>query len=280
VTRTFDTPQPPSLKVELPAGEIEVVTEAELTQTTVELEARRDDEDSRDALRDARIELRDSALGGPEVTVVVSEQRRWFGFGRGPEFRLRIRAPFGSTLAVRTRSADLDARGIVGELDLQGTSGDVRVEHVDRETRVKVVSGDVQVGHAGGEAEVNTVSGDVVLRVAGGRTSITTVSGDLTVREALDSLTANSVSGDQRIDSVLDGRVSLQSVSGDVRVGVRRGSGVHLDISSMSGDVESELVPGDDPGAADGPVVELKVKTLSGDVDVVRAPAGADLPAA
>jgi hypothetical protein len=272
VTRseTFETPQRPTLKLELPAGAIEVET-TETSQTTVQLESRRDDEDSRDALADARIEIRESALGGPEITVAISEHRRWFGFGRSPEFLLRVRAPLESNLWVRTRSADVEARGIVGELDFQGTSADVRVEHVAAGARTKSVSGDLQLGHAGGDAELNSVSGDIAVGTAGGRCSVTTVSGDITIRHALDSLTANSVSGDQRIDSVLAGRVSLQSVSGDVRVGVQRGSGVQFDVSSMSGDVESELTD-DDEHSFQGPLVELKVKTMSGDVDVVRGP--------
>ena len=56
-----------------------------------------------------------------------------------------------------------------------------------------------------------------------------------------------------------------------VRVGIRRGSRVFIDARSMSGDVESELDVGDEPFADDGPLVQLEVTTMSGDVEVVRA---------
>jgi hypothetical protein len=39
----------------------------------------------------------------------------------------------------------------------------------------------------------------------------------------------------------------------------------------MSGDVESDLEVGDEPVAEEGPLVELQVTTMSGDVEVVRA---------
>ena len=39
----------------------------------------------------------------------------------------------------------------------------------------------------------------------------------------------------------------------------------------MSGDVSSELEVGDEVPEEDGPLVELKVTAMSGDVEVVRA---------
>ena len=63
--------------------------------------------------------------------------------------------------------------------------------------------------------------------------------------------------------------------SGDVRVGIARGTRVWVDAASVAGDLGSELgLEGE--GAADEPegaVVPLHVKTVSGDVAVVRAAA-------
>jgi hypothetical protein len=65
-------------------------------------------------------------------------------------------------------------------------------------------------------------------------------------------------------------------VSGDVRVGVGRGTRVWIDAGTISGDLGSELGlddtdPADDAGAGGGLVVPLHVKTVSGDVSIVRA---------
>jgi hypothetical protein len=67
----------------------------------------------------------------------------------------------------------------------------------------------------------------------------------------------------------------VQSVSGDVRVGIGRGTRVWVDATSVSGTLESELGLGDhqDGGDEEDGVVPLRVKTVSGDVSIVRAAA-------
>ena len=70
---------------------------------------------------------------------------------------------------------------------------------------------------------------------------------------------------------------SVKTVSGDVRVGVGRGTRVWIDATSVSGDLGSELglddrePDTDEPDPGGGPVVPLHVKTVSGDVSIVRA---------
>ena len=66
-----------------------------------------------------------------------------------------------------------------------------------------------------------------------------------------------------------EGKVELKSVSGDMLVGVRRGSRVWMDVKTVTGDARSELDSGDDDG--EGPLVELKATAMSGDIKIVRA---------
>ena len=80
-----------------------------------------------------------------------------------------------------------------------------------------------------------------------------------------------TASGDQQVGSVMEGKVDLSSASGDIRVGIKRGSRVWVDARSMSGEVSSELEVGEDMPGDDGPLVELQVTAMSGDVQVVRA---------
>jgi hypothetical protein len=80
------------------------------------------------------------------------------------------------------------------------------------------------------------------------------------------------------LDAVTAGDVSVQAVSGDVQIGVRRGSLVYVDASSLSGDTRSELELGDLPSAEDGPRIDLRLKTVSGDISVVRAAMPAPTP--
>ena len=51
------------------------------------------------------------------------------------------------------------------------------------------------------------------------------------------------------------GQIKLQSVSGDVRVGIRPGTRLHIDANSTSGDVSSDLdvkdTPSDTPSGSE-----------------------------
>jgi hypothetical protein len=253
---TFAAPGPLRLEVKLPAGEIEIEA-GDTGEAVVELDALRGDER---IIEEARVELR-----GDELRVEVRDRGR-----RGAEVGLRMAVPTGSALNAATASADLTARGTLGETELKSASADLGLEQVAG-LRVKSASGDVHVGHVGGDARVQIASGDVGLARVAGEAEIAAASGDVHVGEAGAALKVQSASGDLRVDRVAVGRVELTSASGDVRVGIQRGSRVFLDIRSASGEVESELEVGDEPTDEEGPLVELKVTTMSGDVSLLRA---------
>lgn len=257
--KSFDTTGPLRLALRIPAGGIEIEAE-ETEQAVVVLRG------DADVLDTAIVELR-----GDELRVEIPERRGLLGF-RQPEVRLELRCPPGSSAAVRTRSADLRARGRLGRVEVATASGDVDLEQADG-VSVKSASGDLSVVEAAGDVDANTASGDVELGHVHGDLVANLVSGDLSVRAADGSVTVSSVSGDVRLSAVTAGRVRASSVSGDVEIGVRRGSRVDVDASTLSGDTRSELDLGGDPVGGDGPLVELRIKTVSGDVSVVRAPA-------
>jgi DUF4097 and DUF4098 domain-containing protein YvlB len=145
---------------------------------------------------------------------------------------------------------------------------------------VKTASGDLTAREVAGGVNVQTASGDVRIDVAQGAVSIASVSGDVRIDEAYDNVSANTVSGDQELGAVMTGRVTSQSVSGDVRIAVRRGSRVFLDCNTLSGDTSSELDVTADAPTGDGPLVEIKAKTVSGDIKITRAAAPATSAAA
>jgi DUF4097 and DUF4098 domain-containing protein YvlB len=170
----------------------------------------------------------------------------------------------------------VDARGEYGSVEVKSASGDVTVQETRRDARVKTASGDVHLEQVGGRLDVNSVSGDLHVDSVARDTNAQLVSGDLYIREAGDSVTGNTVSGDQRLETVSTGRMDLRAISGDVSVGIREGSRLFVDANTVSGSTSSELELGDAPSgesAADSPLVELFVKTVSGDVRIERAPA-------
>jgi DUF4097 and DUF4098 domain-containing protein YvlB len=268
----FETPGELTLDLRVPAGRIEIETVDGAT-TEVELDARGGSDQARELLEDARIELREVGAGH-EVIVDVDERRGiGFAFLRKLEVRLTIRAPEGANVRSETASADLRGRGRFGWLEAKAASGDVDFDDVAGEATVEAASGDVRVASVSGNADISTASGDVKLGRVGGELSARAASGDVSVDEAGSTVKVRTASGDQRIGGVVAGSVELQSMSGDIKVGIRQGSNVWVDARAMSGDLNSEVELGDEPPEADAPLVELRAASMSGDIVVVRAPA-------
>jgi hypothetical protein len=268
--QTFEVSGPVELDLRVAAGEIEIDPSLE---GRVEIELTAYDDETQRAVDAARIELQENR-DRPRVLVDVPLRRGGFGFalvfGRSG-VTCRVRCPEGSIVHLRSKSADLRARGSIGALNVQTASGDVEVDRVLGDLNVKSASGELEAREIGGSASVQTASGDVEIGVVRGPVTIAAVSGDVSIGAAYDNVNANTVSGDQQHGAVMTGRVAAQSVSGDVSIGVRRGSRVFLDCNTVSGDTSSELELTSDAPAGDGPLVEIKAKTVSGDITITRA---------
>jgi len=271
--KSFDVQGPVELDVRLTSGDIEVDPTAE---GRVEIELIAHDEESQRLVDNARIEL--SPHGHRPTILVDVPQKKGFSisiFGRSG-IECRIRCPHDSGLSVRTKSADISARGTLGGLNVQTASGDLDVNRVSGGVNVKSASSDFSAREVGGGVNIQTASGDIDLSIARGPINVTSVSGDISIGEAYDNVNANSVSGDQDHGAVMQGVVAAHSVSGDVTIAVRRGSKAFLDCTTVSGDTTSELELTSDAPAGDGPLVEIRAKTVSGDIRITRAPAPAD----
>jgi hypothetical protein len=267
---THQTPQPPRLRLRLPAGRIEVTTWDE-PSTDVVVEPLSNDQACTEAAAAVRQELR-SGGDGPELVIETAARRGVFGFRREPELRYTIRAPQGSSIDADTASADVMAAGRFAEVKVETASGDVSVGEVSGSATIKTVSGDVDVIRVGGALRCSTVSGDADLGPVTGEITAASVSGDVRVGAAASSVTAKSVSGDLLLDAVSRGEVKLQSVSGDITVGVVRGARLWMDVASLSGATQSDLEP---PEGADGADREIDLRitanSTSGDVRLFRA---------
>lgn len=254
---TFETPGSVSLQIQLPSGRVTVTT-ADEPRTSVELvsSGRR----GPDAFDDVIVRA-DERHGGHVITVEQKDRFRWgpIQITWGSDLEVRITCPHGSDLELSGGSTTLQVDGELGEVSAKSASGDLRLQNVRKKLEVKTASGDVSIG---------TIE-------AGG--NVITVSGDLDIGRVQAPLNARSVSGDVRIGAIEAGELHLQTVSGDARIGVARGTRVWIDAVSVSGDLGSELRLADQVPAAEsdaeqeGEVVPLHVKTVSGDVAIVRA---------
>ena len=167
-------------------------------------------------------------------------------------------------------SADVAGRGRFGTAKVNTTSGDVSLGAVAGDANVKTVSGDLDVERVDGKANLSSVSGDLELGPVAGEISASTVSGDLHVTSAGSSVNAKGVSGDVTVESVRRGEARLQSVSGDITLGVAAGARVWMDVSSMSGSTQSDLEP-DEAGAGGEVDLRIKANSASGDIRLQRA---------
>jgi hypothetical protein len=275
--KTFEVTGPVELDLRLVRGEIEIDPTLD---GRVEIDLTAHDDESQRLVDEARVELHDHA---DRQRVIVDVPRRGGGLSFGIVFgrsgiTCRVRCPEGSLVNVKSKSADLLARGTIGGLNVQTASGDVEVDRVRGGVNVKSASGDVQAREVGGGVSIQTASGDIDIEIVRGAVSIATASGDVRIGEAYDNVNANTVSGDQDHGAVMTGQLAAHSVSGDVRIGVRRGSRVYLDCNTVSGDTSSELELTDDAATGDGPLVEIRAKTVSGDIKITRAPAPTQTP--
>jgi len=181
--------------------------------------------------------------------------------GRGGSSNLEVRVPRRETIVIEAGSADLVAEDLAGDQRFNTASGDVELRRVSGAIAVEVASGDVELSAAG------------ALRL-----QARTVSGDLTIRAGvLDALDAATTSGDLAIAGELTAgaRHQVETVSGDALLALA--GGARIEVSTVTGDIAAEAPHRSEREGGrrvvtvgDGRAT-LRVRTMSGDVHIVRA---------
>ena len=251
----FATPEPPKLRFGIGAGRVEVET-ADVAETTVEVEAIRGN------IEDLKVEQH-----GRDIVV---EGRKRFGLKSD-----RVRHPHPRAVRFRGRR-ELGVGAVSGHGPAEQARGQHRFRRRPgrgRRARRQDPLGERRrpAGSVGGRTDVNTASGDVQVDSAAGGGTIRSASGDVQIAEAAKQVKLQTASGDMLIGSIAEGSVDVKSASGDVRIGIKQGSRLHVDASSLSGDTTSDVELGGVEVATGGPLVEVKGTTMSGDIRIVRA---------
>jgi DUF4097 and DUF4098 domain-containing protein YvlB len=174
------------------------------------------------------------------------------GKGRGFRFRsanVTVRVPDGADVEVHVTAGDVTTTAPLGAVQVVTTAGEVRLGAV-RSANVRTISGDIRLGRVAGDADLTSTSGDVLVHAVAGVLSVKTASGDVVVE---DFRGTRGVGG---------------TMAGDIRLGIPSGRSLRVDLQTLSGTIRNELPfrPGDTSG-----VVELSLKTLSGDIVLVAA---------
>ncbi|WP_277209053.1 DUF4097 family beta strand repeat-containing protein [Isoptericola croceus] len=197
---------------------------------------------------------------------------------------ITVELPAGSDL--RGKAGSLYAEGALRHVDLTLSSGDARLDDVDR-LDLKVSAGSVVVGRVAGVAgikasagsvRIDEVGGEAVIRASNGTTRVGSVTGtlevhgahgDIDVRRVRGALTARSAHAGIRVANIESGSATLSTSFGSIEVGVPEGTVAHLDIASERGAVRNQLTPTEGP-VEDEATAEISATTGFGDVVVHR----------
>jgi len=268
--KTFDTPEPVSLYVELGSGDVHVAAD-DVAQTTVTV-------DGKDA-DDATVEQRGNQI------VVIAPHRRSGLFSTSSELNVNITLPTDSEVTTKLGSADVVGSGrfgttkiksgsgevrlgeLVGEALIETGSGDIEVAAALGDLRIKSGSGDVEVGRLGGAATISTGSGDVEIGTSQSDVQVKSGSGSMRVKEAHTDLSLSTASGDLDVGVMRGGVLLARNVSGDIRVGIPANIPVWTDIHCVTGRVSSNLGGAGQPEEGQD-FIEVRAKTVSGNIDL------------
>ena len=266
--KTFDTPEPVSLYVELGSGDLHVAAD-DVVQTTVTV-------DGKDA-DDATVEQRGNQI------VVLAPHKKTGLFNTSSELNVHVTLPSDSEVATKLGSADVVGTGRFGTAKIKSGSGDVRLEELGGDALIETGSGDIKVGTAVGELRIKCGSGDVEVGRLDSATSISTGSGDvelgtaqdevlvksgsgsMRVKEAHTDVSLSTASGDLYVGVMRRGVLLAKNVSGDIRVGIPANIPVWTDINCTTGSVRSNLEGAGQPEEGQD-FIEVRAKTISGDI--------------
>jgi hypothetical protein len=272
----FETPGEVSVQVRIPSGRVIVgTTEAPVTEVEVVPIGRHGEE----ALDHITVEHHER--GGRHVVSIEQRNRIEWGpiqISWGADVEVRVNCPVGSELELNGASTEFRADGTYGRISARTASGDIHIGEVHGKLELRTASGDVNLDRFEADnGTLQTVSGDVEIGYVEADLTLRTISGDVEVGVVRGPLAVSTTSGDVALRSLEAGELRVQSVSGDSRIGIGRGTRIWIDASSVSGDMSSDLEMGPDTAVAEaedpGEVVPVYVKTVSGDVSIVRAAA-------
>ena len=273
ISLPLSVPEGKLLRVENQAGDIRISSGAELGNVTARAEFRgvtSEETKQRAAAYTLLIEESESVVlvRQPDIPNVTVD--------------LVITLPNPVGVEVRSASGDISVIDTRGACRISARSADVRLRNLDGAIEVNLMSGNITLEDATSpQVTLENKSGDLTLRRVKGNISARTTSGDVDFHD-LDGKTASveTVSGDIRAGfaTPVTGSVNFRTVSGDVDLKVPDGSDCRVSLSTLSGDIDSELELGESTqsdrrltgrlGEGSG---TLDVSAVSGDIHLSMA---------
>lgn len=183
---------------------------------------------------------------------------------------LKLSVPEGANIEASAVSADIGISGLDNKkLMAASVSGDVDIQASSGWVSIESVSGDVVFNGNTSRITAESVSGDVELSGISGDIEATTVSGDMELQAGMiTSGKFETVSGDIGIEGGLsgDGRLTSESMSGDVTIRLPASQAGLFKAQSFSGHISTDF--GSVKHAKHGPGSHLKFVSGDGGAEI------------
>ncbi|GAA2280648.1 hypothetical protein GCM10010145_59350 [Streptomyces ruber] len=174
----FDTPEPVSAVLDIPAGRIRFIA-ADRVDTTVEVlpaDATRG--------RDAQAAERITVEYGDGVLRIAADPSRSRLLGPCGAVEVTVQLPVGSRVEAKTGDAELRGVGRLGEVTFESAHGSVKLDEAVN-ARLVLQAGDVSVGRLAGAAQIRTAKGDIrIAEAVRGTVTLRTETGGISVGAA------------------------------------------------------------------------------------------------
>lgn len=284
--KTFETPEPISVTVELGVGDLRVVA-SERADTSVDV--RPSDPSKRSDVMAAEQTLVEYANGRLLVRAPKGWRKKWSPLGpRGYEsIDVLIEIPTGSSLSGQMGVGSIGSTGRIGRCAFRTGVGSIRVDEAGS-VELKTGAGDIVVDRVDGAAEVTTGSGAVALASVDGRAvvkngngetwlgevtgeaRVNAANGGISIDRARANVVAKTANGGVRLGRVERGAVVAQSAFGTVEVGVADHVAAWLDLDTKFGTVQNDLAEAERPESSEE-TVEVHAQTSMGDIVIRRS---------
>jgi hypothetical protein len=200
----------------------------------------RSDAAARAALQEVDIEVTERQ-GGVDVRTDVQRPR-----AIDAEVDFTIAVPAGASVTVRTGAGDVTVTGIRGELRAEAVGGSIKATSVGQVRLLRTLSGAVSLENGdSSDLTISTLGGPVTIRQLKARSAdLRTVAGDLIISDSeTERLIVQSLSGRIEFTGRLapNGRYSLQSQSGMVRLTPLGSDDFELEAATVTGSVRSDF---------------------------------------
>ncbi|GAA3215855.1 DUF4097 domain-containing protein [Dactylosporangium siamense] len=277
----FATPEPISVIIDITVGELRLVA-GDRTDTVVEVRPSDDtDESDVQAAQQTRVEYANGTL------TVRGPKSRMFDFSKKTRsIAVLVELPTGSSVRGDVTVGDIDSTGALGDCRFKSSVGRFRLDqtghlHADTVGHVAAgtVAGDAEVATGSGDVRIGEIRGAAVIKSSNGPIEIGTVTGQLRARAANGTITvdradagvdAKTSNGAIRVGRVARESVTLVTASGDLAVGVAKGTAAWLDLKTGHGRVRNELTDIDQGPEKSEETVEVHAHTSFGDISIRR----------